>query len=102
MPKKIKEASVPKKCNVLIIINNKYITCFYTNKDKLYGAMIPQERGLEGLSIFFYILNTHFVLMENISYMSFLGEGHVVFYFQELYKPIFGLFGGFFNRALVH
>jgi hypothetical protein len=64
--------------------------------------MIPQERGLEGLSVYFIFLFTHFFLMENISYMSFLGEGHVVLYFQELYKPIFGLFGGFFNHALVH
>jgi hypothetical protein len=25
VPKQLKEASVPRKCNVLIIINNKYI-----------------------------------------------------------------------------
>jgi hypothetical protein len=40
--------------------------------------MIPQERGIEGLSIYFIFYLPIFVLMENISYMSFLGEGHVV------------------------
>jgi hypothetical protein len=40
--------------------------------------MIPQERGLEGISIYFIFYLPIFVLMENISYMSFLGEGHVV------------------------
>jgi hypothetical protein len=27
---------------------------------ELYGAMIPQERGLEGISTYFYILFTHY------------------------------------------
>jgi hypothetical protein len=40
--------------------------------------MIPQERGLEGLSIYFIFYLPIFVLMENINYMSFLGEGCVV------------------------
>jgi hypothetical protein len=35
--------------------------------------MIPKERGLEGLSIYFICYLPIFFLMENISYMSFLG-----------------------------
>jgi hypothetical protein len=35
--------------------------------------MIPQERGLEGLSIYFIFYLPIFVLMENNNYMSFLG-----------------------------
>jgi hypothetical protein len=35
--------------------------------------MIPQERGLEGLSIDSYS-NYHFCLREGISYVSFLGK----------------------------
>jgi hypothetical protein len=40
--------------------------------------MIPQERGLEGISIYFIFYLPILVLMENISYMSFFGEGRVV------------------------
>jgi hypothetical protein len=40
--------------------------------------MIPQERGLEGLSIYFIFLNYPFCLMDEISYVRFLGEGHEV------------------------
>jgi hypothetical protein len=32
-PKQLKEASVPKKCTVLIIINNTHIVGFYMDKD---------------------------------------------------------------------
>jgi hypothetical protein len=35
--------------------------------------MIPKERGIEGLSIYFIFYLTIFILMENNSYMSFLG-----------------------------
>jgi hypothetical protein len=54
---------VPKKCNVLIIINNKYIVGLArrTRTRVIGGSMIPQERGLEGISIYFINLITHFV-----------------------------------------
>jgi hypothetical protein len=35
--------------------------------------MIPQERGLEGISTYFIFYLPIIVLMENNSYMSFLG-----------------------------
>jgi hypothetical protein len=35
--------------------------------------MIPQERGLEGLSVYSYV-NHNFFLREGISYVSFLGK----------------------------
>jgi hypothetical protein len=35
--------------------------------------MIPQERGLEGLSVYSYF-NYPFFLREGISYVSFLGK----------------------------
>jgi hypothetical protein len=49
--------------------------------------MIPQERGLEGISIYFIFYLPIFVLMENISYMSFLGEGHVVLNSKKYINP---------------
>jgi hypothetical protein len=36
--------------------------------------MIPQERGLEGLSVYFIFLFTHNCLMERIDYIRFLGK----------------------------
>jgi hypothetical protein len=62
--------------------------------------MIPQERGLEGLSVYFIFFNYPFCLMGEISYMSFLGEGHEVLDSQELHKPIPGLLGGSFSLSL--
>jgi hypothetical protein len=50
--------------------------------------------------LYFYL--PIFVLMENISYMSFLGEGHVVLNSKKLYKPIFWLFGGSSYSSLTH
>jgi hypothetical protein len=35
--------------------------------------MIPQERGLEGLSVYSYV-NYHFFTREGIGYMGFLGK----------------------------
>jgi hypothetical protein len=35
--------------------------------------MIPQERGLEGISVYSYV-NYPFCLREGISYVSFLGK----------------------------
>jgi hypothetical protein len=40
---------------------------------ELLGAMIPQERRLEGLSVYSYF-NYPFCLREGIDYMSFLGK----------------------------
>jgi hypothetical protein len=39
--------------------------------------------------------------MENISYVSFLGEGHEVLDSQDLQKPIFGLGWGFSSCSVV-
>jgi hypothetical protein len=39
--------------------------------------MIPQERGLEGLSVYSYF-NYPFYLRDGIGYVSFLGEGQEV------------------------
>jgi hypothetical protein len=36
--------------------------------------MIPQERGLEGISIYFIFYLPIIVLMERSGYMSFLGK----------------------------
>jgi hypothetical protein len=35
--------------------------------------MIPQERGLEGISVYSYV-NYHFCLREGIGYTRFLGK----------------------------
>jgi hypothetical protein len=56
--------------------------------------MILQERGLEGLSVYLIFLNHPFFLMEEINYMSFLGEGQGVLDPHKLLKPILGLLGG--------
>jgi hypothetical protein len=36
--------------------------------------MIPQERELEGLSVYFLFFNYPFCLREGIDYVSFLGK----------------------------
>jgi hypothetical protein len=36
--------------------------------------MIPQEMGLEGISVYSFFLITHFCLREGIGYVSFLGK----------------------------
>jgi hypothetical protein len=44
--------------------------------------MIPQERGLKGLSLFIIFYLPIIDFMEKRGYMSFLGEGHVVLVFM--------------------
>jgi hypothetical protein len=63
--------------------------------------MIPQERGLEGLRIYFIFLNHPFCLMEEISYVSFLGEGHDVLNPHDLHKHVLGLLGGFSHSLIL-
>jgi hypothetical protein len=49
---------VPRKCNVMIIINIKHIDWLLDGQvQELYGTMIPQERGLEGLGTYFLYFN---------------------------------------------
>jgi hypothetical protein len=64
--------------------------------------MIPQERGLEGLSVYFIFFNYPFFLMGEISYVSFLGEGHEVLDSKELLEPIPILLGGSFICSFSH
>jgi hypothetical protein len=56
--------------------------------------MVPQEAGLEGISIYFIFLNHPFCLMEEISYVRFLGEGQGVLDPHELHKHTPDLLGG--------
>jgi hypothetical protein len=56
--------------------------------------MIPQERGLEGLSVYSYF-NYPFCLTEGIDYMSFLGKARRFLIPPNLLKPASGLMGGF-------
>jgi hypothetical protein len=51
--------------------------------------------------VFISFFNYPFCLMGEISYMSFLGEGHEVLDSQELHKPIPGLLGGVLSLTLV-
>jgi hypothetical protein len=55
--------------------------------------MIPQERGIEGLSIYFIFLFSIFFLMENRSYVSFLGEGQELLDSQEFINPFLVYWG---------
>jgi hypothetical protein len=45
VPKQFKEANVPRKCNVLIIINNKYIIGYYMDKEKSYRGYDSTREG---------------------------------------------------------
>jgi hypothetical protein len=50
VPKKLKEVRVPRKCNTFNIANNKIHHWLQDGKGKeLEGAMVPQERGINGL-----------------------------------------------------
>jgi hypothetical protein len=63
--------------------------------------MILQDRGLEGLRIYFIFLNHPFCLMEEIIYVNFLGEVHEVLDPHELHKPVLGLLGGFSSSLIL-
>jgi hypothetical protein len=70
---------VPRKCNDIIIINNKIQHWLkYAQGQELYGSMIPRERELKGITHFIIFISPIIVLMERRGYMSLLGEGHVV------------------------
>jgi hypothetical protein len=56
--------------------------------------MIPQEKGLEGLSVYFYV-NYPFCLREGIGYVSFLQKAGRFLIPPKLLKPTSGLMGGF-------
>jgi hypothetical protein len=57
--------------------------------------MIPQERGLEGISVYSYV-NYPFFLREGIGYVSFLGKARrFLISPRRLLKPTSGLMGGF-------
>jgi hypothetical protein len=56
--------------------------------------MIPQERRIEGLSIYFIFLISIFFLMENNNYVRFLGEGQEVLDSQEFINLSLVYWGG--------
>jgi hypothetical protein len=58
--------------------------------------MIPQERRIEGLRIYFIFLISIFFLMENNNYVRFLGEGQEVLDSQEFINLSLVYWGGFF------
>jgi hypothetical protein len=45
VPKKLKEVRVPRKCNILIIINNKYISSCKMDKENSYREILFHKRG---------------------------------------------------------
>jgi hypothetical protein len=70
MPKQLKEAIVPRKCNVFIVINNKYPTPHllihsFDHPEHNFGATVEEEgreRGKllgRGYSIVFGLLSWH-------------------------------------------
>jgi hypothetical protein len=77
VPKQSKEASVPRKCNVLIFISNNTSLAARQTRTRVVGGYDSTREGAWGAKYLFYIFLPFLVLMENISYMSFLGEGHV-------------------------
>jgi hypothetical protein len=103
---------VTRKCNVLIIINNKVHHWLQdTQGQELEGDMIPKERGLEGPCHFYHILFTHNFLMERSGYMSFLGDAMWFLIACKYLNPSLGCFGGssgsssltlFIHYSLVH
>jgi hypothetical protein len=60
----------------------------------LEGDMIPQERGIEGLRIYFICLFSIFFLMENSCCMRFFGASQDVLVSQELINPSMVCWGG--------
>jgi hypothetical protein len=56
--------------------------------------MIPQERGVNGLSIFIIFYLPILVLIEKSGYMSFLGEAMWFLVLSNYINPTCGLFGG--------
>jgi hypothetical protein len=70
---------VPRKCNVLVIINNKNTSlAARKTRTRVIGAMIPQERGLKGTKSFYHILFTHNCFNGEKWLHEILGEGHAV------------------------